>query len=78
MKFASITFRKIVLKPFKTKPLIVIGKDVRGIAIRITGNVSVIYNKNRSSHRKRSARKGFLEILQNSQENTCARVSFLN
>ena len=26
--------------------------------------------------RKCSVKKGFLEILQNSQENTCARVSF--
>ena len=31
----------------------------------------------RSSHQVCSVRKGFLEILQNSQENTCARVSFL-
>ena len=31
----------------------------------------------RSSHRRCSAKKVFLEILQNSQENTCARVSFL-
>ena len=32
---------------------------------------------NRSSHQKCSMKKGVLEILQNSQENTCARVSFL-
>ena len=31
----------------------------------------------RSSHRRCSIRKGVLEISQNSQENTCARVSFL-
>ena len=27
--------------------------------------------------RRRSMKKGFLEISQNSQENTCARVAFL-
>ena len=31
----------------------------------------------RSSHRMCSVEKVFLEISQNSQENTCARVSFL-
>ena len=31
----------------------------------------------RSSHRRCSLKKVFLEISQNSQENTCARVSFL-
>ena len=31
----------------------------------------------RSSHRKCSVRQGVLEISQNSQENTCARVFFL-
>ena len=31
----------------------------------------------RSSHRRCSVKKVFLEILQKSQENTCARVSFL-
>ena len=31
---------------------------------------------NRSSHRRCSVKKVFLEISQNSQENTCARVSF--
>ena len=34
-------------------------------------------HKNRSSHRRCSVRKMFLEMSQNSQENTCARVSFL-
>ena len=32
----------------------------------------------RSSHRTCSVKKGFLEISQNSQENTCARVSYFN
>ena len=31
----------------------------------------------RSSHQRCSVKKVFLEISQNSQENTCARVSFL-
>ena len=31
----------------------------------------------RNSHRRYSIKKVFLKILQNSQENTCARVSFL-
>ena len=34
--------------------------------------------RNRSSHRRFSLKKVFLEIWQNSQENTCARVSFFN
>ena len=34
--------------------------------------------RNRSSHRRFSVKKVFLEIWQNSQENTCARVSFFN
>ena len=36
-----------------------------------------LLTKNRSSHRRCSVRKGFLEISQNSQGNTCARGSFL-
>ena len=31
----------------------------------------------KSSHRRRSLKKVFLEISQNAQENTCARVTFL-
>ena len=31
----------------------------------------------RSSHQRGSVKKVFLKILQNSQENTCAKVSFL-
>ena len=34
--------------------------------------------RNRSSHRRFSVKKVFLEIWQNSQENICARVSFFN
>ena len=34
-------------------------------------------SSDRSSHRRCSAKKVFLEISQNSQEKTCARVSFL-
>ena len=33
--------------------------------------------KGSSSHQRCSLKKGFLEISQNSQENNCARVSFL-
>ena len=36
-----------------------------------------IWSGYRSSHQKCSVRKVFLKISQNSQENTCARVSFL-
>ena len=36
-----------------------------------------IYTSNRSSCRRCSVKNVFLEILQNSQEDTCARVSFL-
>ena len=32
----------------------------------------------RSSHQRCSVKKVFLEVSQNSQENTCARVSFFN
>ena len=36
------------------------------------------YKRNRSSHQRCSVKKKvFLEISQNSQENTCARASFL-
>ena len=35
------------------------------------------YLKTKAVVRKGSVKKLFLEILQNSQENTCARVSFL-
>ena len=34
--------------------------------------------KDRSSHQRCSIKKVFLEISQNSQENTCSRVSFFN
>ena len=40
-------------------------------------NISSNNNSNRSSHWRCSVKKVFLEISQNSQENTCARVSFL-
>ena len=36
-----------------------------------------IENNHRSIHQRCSVRKGILEISQNSQESTCARVSFL-
>ena len=36
-----------------------------------------IFGRVRSSHRRCYIKKVFLEILQNSQENTCARASFL-
>ena len=35
------------------------------------------FTVNRSRHRRCTVKKLFLEISQNSQENTCARVSFL-
>ena len=41
---------------------------------RFTSLLGVLW---RSSHRRYSVKKLFLEIWQNSQENTCARVSFL-
>ena len=34
-------------------------------------------SKDRSGHRRCLLKKVFLEILQNSQENTCTKVSFL-
>ena len=40
----------------------------------ISGGIEVNY---RSSHRRCSVKKVFLEILQDSQKNTCARNSFL-
>ena len=42
-----------------------------------TINNRIIEAIKRSSHQKCSIKKVFLENLQNSQENTCARVSFL-
>ena len=41
-------------------------------------SVFCISSNNRSSYRRCSEKKVFLEILQNLQENTCARVSFFN
>ena len=38
---------------------------------------SVVFQKVRSNHLRSSIKKVFLEISQNSQENTCARVSIL-
>ena len=44
----------------------------------LTGQQNFYYfSTNRSSHRRCSVKKVFLEISRNSQENTCARVSFL-
>ena len=44
----------------------------------LTGQQNFYYfSTNRSSHRRCSVKKVFLEISRNSQESTCARVSFL-
>ena len=48
-------------------------KDLRGEY----GPVKKAMRNYRSSHRRCSVKKVFLEISQNSQENTCARVPFL-
>ena len=37
----------------------------------------IVKKKRRTSHQRFSVKNVFIEILQNSQENTCARVSFL-
>ena len=48
------------------------------ICIVIVNAISVIQRRiDRSSHRRFSIKKLFLQISQNSQENTCARVSSL-
>ena len=39
--------------------------------------VSIFLKRTEAAARRRSAKKVFLKISQNSQENTCARVSFL-
>ena len=69
------------LKDRQCKPLY-IGKDsiIRVAQLRI-GKRSESSNHdqkkmNRTSRQECSVKKVFLEILQNSQENTCARVSF--
>ena len=49
-----------------------IPEDTESIFIEI----NLIKTKCRSSHRRCSVKKVFLEISQNSQENTCARDSF--
>ena len=41
------------------------------------GNSYVMSNNLKSNHQRCSVKKLFLEISQNSQENTCTRVSFL-
>ena len=44
----------------------------------IDNGMSIVFVAiNKSSHQRCSLRKGVLRISQNSQENTCAKVSFL-
>ena len=45
--------------------------------IKISYLYHILIVKNRSSHKRCSVKKVFLKISQNSQESTCARVSFL-
>ena len=55
-------------------------KNIDEILTRIIKKTSTIMSKtstSRSSHQRCSIKKAFLKILQNSQKNTCVRVSFL-
>ena len=51
---------------------------VRYIFLDITAWLSWSFRISRSSYQRCSVKKLFLKISQNSLENTCARVSFLN
>ena len=55
--------RNIVVGPPKTEKLLIVKKR--------------FYKKSEAVARRCSVKKLFLEISQNSQENTCTRVSFL-
>ena len=53
-------------------------KNTRAIINRHHSGVFNVFNVNyRSSHQRCTVKKVLLKISQNSQENTCARVSFL-
>ena len=61
----------------KISDIMLIQKIIQSIIVPSMLQYRQIAMKLRSSHRRCSVKKVFLEISQNSQENTCARVSFL-
>ena len=48
-----------------------------GLRVWFPSNLKLIYENAEAVTRRCSAKKVFLEILQNSLENTCVRASFL-
>ena len=52
-------------------------KNLRQRYVRTLNHIRNFEVTYRSSHQRYSVKKVFLEISKNSQENTCARVSFL-
>ena len=53
-----------------------VGRVVEGICTLISENIGPLFIDSEAVVRRCSVKKVFLEILQNSQEDTCARVSF--
>ena len=52
-------------------------KIIKNLPMRKSGDQLIESLKTEAAAYRYSVKKMFLEILQNSQENTCARVSFL-
>ena len=60
------------------RPIFCYSFELRKLYARVFMDKWIINpRRTRSSHQRCSMKKVFLEISQNSQENTCARVSFL-
>ena len=70
-------FNSWLLKPvmFTIRKVKYMNDNIEAVVRRCS--VILVYNVTRSSHRRCSVKKMFLEISQNWQENTCVRVSFL-
>ena len=68
----KILFEKFVKSSGLPSYILNVGSLIKNVLIK-----TVLINDFRSSHRRCSVKKVFSEILQNSQENTYARVSFL-
>ena len=69
-KILDFQFEHVCAK--QTRPNYSVGSDQDKAEIQYDR-----WSTHRSSHQRRSMKKVFLEIPQDSQESTCARVSFL-
>ena len=69
------TSRRSLFQFFGTQGFTV--ESTNGLLLFVFNCFKINRNHLKSSHQRCSVKKMFLEISQNSQENTCARVSFL-